>query len=109
MSQRLRSGGRKGLTLLQQPKTDKHITSGELSDSNLRSVRSSSRSRGISMSRSNGINIDKIYDQRHFPNVPHPSKQKSPPLTKESPSLSTCRSLQLVSLKSVDAPCNPQS
>lgn len=66
---------RKGLTLL-QPKTLHQIPSGEYVDSGIGSVRSMSRSRGISMSRSSGLTLDKIYDKKHFPNLPT-DKQKT--------------------------------
>jgi hypothetical protein len=62
----------------------------------VRSVRSSSRSRGISMSREGGIRIDKIYDNKHFIPPPHPHLSH-PPLPSSS-LLPTSRSLKLLSL-----------
>jgi hypothetical protein len=54
----------------------------------LRSARSCSRSRGVSISRATGICIDKIYEPKHFP---QPAKD---------PALSECQSLKLVSAAS---------
>ena len=63
------------------------------------SMRSLSRSRGISISRSTGIQLDKIYDNKHFPPVSaHKNKDQS--IENIEKSLSGCRSLKLVSLKS---------
>lgn len=55
----------------------------------LRSARSSSRSRGVSISRATGICIDKIYEPKHFP--PQPAKDSA---------LSECQSLKLLSAAS---------
>lgn len=51
---------RRGIGIVQSSKTQKNIEDGDFS-SGIASVRSSSRSRGISISRSSGIKMDKIY------------------------------------------------
>lgn len=64
------------------------------------SIRSLSRSRGISISRSTGIQLDKIYDNKHFPPASsHKNNDKS--IENMEKSLSGCKSLKLVSLKSL--------
>lgn len=76
ISQRPPAAHKKGIKLLQAPQTTKHIESEE-NTIGMRSVRSSSRSRGISVSRSNGIKIDRIYEPKHFPPQPLYSQQQS--------------------------------
>lgn len=58
---------KKGIKVLQSPVAIRMERSREKEgvDSELRSVQSS-RSKGISMSRESGINLDRIYDAKHF-------------------------------------------
>ena len=55
---------KKGIQLVQAPHMKKQTIDSQ--DSAYCSTQSISRSRGISISREYGINIDKIYDQKHF-------------------------------------------
>jgi hypothetical protein len=58
---------KKGIRVLQSPIAIRKERSREKegADSELRSLHSS-RSKGISMSRESGINLDRIYDAKHF-------------------------------------------
>jgi hypothetical protein len=58
---------KKGIRVLQSPIAIRRERSREKEgvDSELRSLHSS-RSKGISMSRESGINLDRIYDAKHF-------------------------------------------
>lgn len=87
---------KKGIQIVQSPHMHKPIVDSQ--DSAYGSTQSISRSRGISISRENGINIDKIYDQKHFlppKNVQPPESNKSSNTTK---TISTVRSLKLISM-----------
>lgn len=94
-SQRPPIAAKKGIAVVQSSKTQKNIENDEY-DSGVRTLRSSSRSRGISISRSSGIKMDKIYEQKHFPQ-PSEESQNSKNLEK---TLNSCKSLKLVSLQS---------
>lgn len=59
----------------------------------------SSRNRGISMSRESGINLDRIYDAKHF--LPKTSTNLPSSSSKgESRTIISCKSMQLLSDKS---------
>lgn len=87
---------KKGIQIIQSPSTKKIVNDNQ--DSAMGSSQSVTRSRGISISRENGINIDKIYDQKHF----MPPKNTQPATTNNSSNtkktLSAVRSLKLISL-----------
>jgi hypothetical protein len=89
---------KKGIGIVQQTKTQKRLEDEDIS-SGMVSNRSLSRSRGISISRSTGIQLDKIYDNKHFPPV-SAKKNQDKSIENMEKSLSGCRSLKLVSLKS---------
>lgn len=87
---------KKGIQIIQSPSNKKILNDNQ--DSAMGSSQSVTRSRGISISRENGINIDKIYDQKHF----MPPKNSQPPTTNNSSNttktISAVRSLKLISL-----------
>lgn len=87
---------KKGIQIMQSPLARR--TAHDNQDSAMGSSQSISRSRGISISRENGINIDKIYDQKHF----LPPKNTQPQMTNNSTTttktISTAKSLKLISL-----------
>ena len=89
---------KRGIGIVQQTKTHKRLQD-EDGSSGMVSMRSLSRSRGISISRSTGIQLDKIYDNKHFPPASG-NKNKDKSIDNMEKSLSGCRSLKLVSLKS---------
>jgi hypothetical protein len=97
-NQRPPLAAKKGIAVLQPSRTQKVIES-DVQSSGARSVRSSSRSRGISIGRSSGIKMDKIYEQKHFPILPPPSEEAKSVQNLEK-TLMSCKSLKLVSLQS---------
>jgi len=90
---------KKGIKIIQSPSNKKILNDNQ--DSAMGSSQSVTRSRGISISRENGINIDKIYDQKHFmppKNSQPPTTNNSSNTTKTTKTISAVRSLKLISL-----------
>lgn len=87
---------KKGIQIVQSPHKNKPMVDSQ--DSAYGSTQSISRSRGISISRENGINIDKIYDQKHFLPPKNVQPQESNKSSNTAKTISTVRSLKLISM-----------
>jgi hypothetical protein len=96
---------KKGIQIIQSPSTKKILNHNQ--DSAMGSSQSVTRSRGISISRENGISIDKIYDQKHFlppKNIPPPTNNN---YTSTMKTISAVGSLRLISLFAESKVDNP--
>jgi len=87
---------KKGIQIVQAPYLKK--TTVESQDSAYGSTQSITRSRGISISRENGINIDKIYDQKHFLPPKNFQPQNSNNSSNATKTISNVKSLKLISM-----------
>jgi hypothetical protein len=87
---------KKGIGLVQSPAVSRNGGTEGLS-SGMGSTQSVSRTRGISISRETGINIDKIYDSKHFL-PPKAQQQPNKSIPGSVNTLNTVKSLKLISV-----------
>ena len=87
----------KGLNIVQSPQYSKKNINEALSSAE-GSTHSASRTRGISISRETGINIDKIYDLKHFLPSKPTQKEESKSTSNAGQTVSTVKSLKLISV-----------